>query len=64
MISIGEIKEAESFDDIVLAILSGNVFLCIQGYDKGLLIGAKYYHGRTIGEPNTESSIRGPKSPL
>ena len=61
MISIGEIKEAESFDDIVLAILSGNVFLCIQGYDKGLLIGAKYYHGRTIGEPNTESSIRGPQ---
>jgi len=61
MISVGDVKEAETFDEIVLAVMSGDTFLCIQGYTKGLLISARGYQGRTVGEPAIEPSVKGPQ---
>jgi len=61
MLTIGNIKEVQTFDEIVLGIMSGETFLSIQGYAKGFLINAKGYQGRTIGEPSVEPSIRGPQ---
>lgn len=61
MLSVGDIQEVQTFDEIVLGIMSGDTFLCIEGYTKGLLITARGYQGRTIGEPSTEPSTRGPQ---
>lgn len=61
MISADSVKVVKTFDDIVLGIMSGDTLLTIQGYDKGLLIDSKGYQGRTIGEPATEPSVKGPQ---
>ncbi len=61
MLSLAEVKEAETFDEIVLGIMSGDTFLCIQGFAKGLLISARQYKGRTVGQPNLEPSVKGPQ---
>ncbi|WHH61620.1 spore germination protein [Petroclostridium sp. X23] len=61
MISTGTVQEVWSFDDIILAVLSGDTFLAVQGYDKGLIISSKGYAGRSIEEPATEPSVKGPK---
>ena len=61
MISADSIKVVKTFDDIVLGIMSGDTLLTIQGYDKGLLIDSRGYQGRTIGEPATEPSVKGPQ---
>lgn len=61
MLSIGNVREVQSFDEIVLGIMSGDTFLCIEGYTKGLLITAREYQGRTIGEPSVEPSTGGPQ---
>ena len=61
MFSADSIKVVNSFDDIVLGVMSGDTLLTIQGYDKGLLIDTRGYQGRTIGEPATEPSVKGPQ---
>ncbi len=61
MISAGSVEEVETFDDIVLDVMSGDTLLIIQGYTKGLIIGTRGYQGRTIGEPAVEPSIKGPQ---
>lgn len=61
MLSVGSLQEVQTFDEIVLGIMSGDTFLCIEGYTKGLLITARGYQGRTIAEPSSESSTRGPQ---
>ena len=61
MISADKVKVVYTFDEIVMGIMSGETLLTIQGYDKGLLIDTKGYQGRTVGEPATEPSVKGPR---
>ncbi|NLU37146.1 MAG: spore germination protein [Clostridiales bacterium] len=61
MISADKVKVVYTFDEIVMGIMSGETLLTIQGYDKGLLIDTKGYQGRTVGEPATEPSVKGPQ---
>lgn len=56
-----EIKEIENIDDAILAILTGDVVLLIDGVQKLLIIGAKGWPSRGISEPSTESVIKGPR---
>lgn len=46
---------------IVKAVLYGDTFLLVDGYPKGILIDTKGWESRSITEPNTETSISGPK---
>ncbi|HHY83081.1 MAG TPA: spore germination protein [Clostridiales bacterium] len=59
MLSGGSIKEVNSYDEIVLDVMSGDTFLCIQGYDTGFIIDSREYEGRNIGEPSIEPSVKG-----
>jgi spore germination protein len=61
MLSSGNIEEVESFDEIVLGIMSGNTLVIVQGFTKGLIISTSGYQGRTVGEPALEPSIKGPQ---
>lgn len=61
VISAGTAEETESYDDIVLAVMSGNTFVCIEGYSKGIIINSKGYSGRSVTEPIMEPSVKGPK---
>jgi spore germination protein len=59
MVVADYVKEVETLDEILFAIMSGDTFLCIQGYQKGFIISSKQYVGRQIGEPILEPSVRG-----
>jgi spore germination protein len=59
MVIADYIKEVETLDEILFAIMSGDTFLCVQGYQKGFIISSKQYVGRQIGEPILEPSVRG-----
>ena len=61
MLSIGSIQEAETFDEIVLGIMSGDTFLSVQGYTKGLILSAREYEGKPFGIPTVEPSVKGPQ---
>ncbi len=59
MITAQNAQEVESLDEILFAIMSGDTFLCIQGYEKGFIISTKKYLGRQVGEPVLEPSVQG-----
>ena len=59
MVTAEYVKAVESLDEIILAIMSGDTFLCVQGYDKGFIISTRKYVGRQVGEPILEPSVQG-----
>ena len=61
VLSSGEIKKANTLDDVMLAVLSGDTVLFIQGTDQVILIGSKGWATRSVDEPNTEALVRGPR---
>ncbi|MCH5584445.1 spore germination protein [Shimazuella sp. AN120528] len=61
LLPIGGIRETESFDTLLTAILSGDTVLLCQGYDRCLLLTSKGWEQRAIEEPTTHTVIRGPK---
>lgn len=60
-ISVGDVEQTESLDEVGLAILSGNTVLFLDGIDKALVIGSKGWQGRGVQEPDTEALVRGPR---
>jgi spore germination protein len=61
VLSIHEIKRADTLDDVSLAILSGDTALFVDGTDQVLIIGTKGWASRGVEEPLTESVVRGPR---
>ena len=61
VLSSGEVNKTDSLDDVVLAILSGDTCLFIDGTDEVLIIGSKGWRSVGIEEPVTEALIRGPR---
>lgn len=55
------IEEASTIHEISLGILEGKTFLCVEGSDKGFLINTMNLPKRTVEEPTTEPSVKGPK---
>lgn len=51
----------DNFDDVFLALLSGDTILLIDGLKTALSIGTKEARTRSISEPVTEAVVRGPK---
>lgn len=56
-----ELKEITNIDDAVLAILTGDTVLLIDGTVNIIVIGTKGWPARGVSEPSTESVIRGPR---
>ena len=56
-----DVKEVDKMDDLVMAILAGDSAIFVDNSDKGLVIATRGWPGRSIGEPSTESVVRGPK---
>lgn len=54
-------SEADSFEDILTGVLSGNSLLLVQGCRKALLLSTRNFPGRGVGETEQEMVIRGPK---
>ncbi|WP_276356794.1 spore germination protein [Cohnella caldifontis] len=60
-IAAGEIKEAGVWGDVVLAVLSGETAMFVDGCADVLTIGTQGGDRRNVEEPNTQSVIRGPR---
>ncbi|MDT8861186.1 spore germination protein [Alkalihalobacillus sp. MEB130] len=61
VISLSDIKESNTFDEIVSFILDGNAVVLIDQYDKALVLPVSKFETRSISEPESESAIRGPR---
>jgi spore germination protein len=59
--AVAEIKEVETLDEAFLPILSGEVAVMIEGFDKILIGSARGWERRGIQEPESEVVIRGPR---
>lgn len=56
-----DVKEVDKMDDLIKAVLSGDSAIFVDKSDKGLVIATRGWPGRSIGEPNGESVVRGPR---
>ena len=53
--------EAETYEDILTQVLSGNTLLLVEGCDKAIILSTKDFPTRGVGETQQEMVIRGPK---
>jgi spore germination protein KA len=60
-ISISNIKEKNSLDDVLSAIVSGSTVILIDRDPTALILDTKQIESRSIAEPTTQTVIRGPK---
>ena len=61
LLPCGEVTYANTLEDGVLAMMNGDVFLLLDGYVTGLIIDAKGFPHRDMGEPRNEKVLRGPQ---
>lgn len=55
------ITKTANIDELVSSLLYGNAILLFDGLDEAILISSKHLETRSIFEPTTERSIRGPR---
>ena len=60
-IAIPEIDEEDQIDKIVNAILSGETILLVDKVDMALILSTRGWPTRGVGEPETETVVRGPR---
>ncbi|HFL3828584.1 TPA: spore germination protein [Clostridioides difficile] len=60
-IAIPEVEEEDNIDKIVDAILSGETAFLVDRVDKALLLSGRGWPTRGVGEPETETVVRGPR---
>lgn len=58
-VSVGEIEEIDNLEDAMYAILSGDIILIIDGFNKFIGVSAKGWPTRGVAEPEGEVTIRG-----
>lgn len=56
-----EVSELTTVGEITDAVLTGDTILLVDGADQALRIITKGWRGRDVGEPVTESVVRGPR---
>lgn len=56
-----DIKEVDTMDAMVAAVLSGDTAVFVEGTDKGLVIATRGWPARGVSAPETEAVIRGPR---
>lgn len=61
LLSVTEIEEVETFDKLILNLLSGDTLLFLEGSASGIIIGSKGWESRGVSEPTTEKNVKGPK---
>ena len=61
ILSVSDIRNVNTLNDIVDGFLSGDAALMIDGTNEALIISCKGWEKRAISEPTTEAVIRGPR---
>lgn len=58
---VSQLTPADNFKDVLLGILGGDTALFVGDEAKAIMMGIRGPEKRSIGEPDTESVVRGPK---
>lgn len=61
LVSVGDVKQANTIEDIVMGCLSGDTILLINGAKQALVISSRGWESRSVQEPKTEAVVRGPR---
>lgn len=61
ILTVSEVSEIKSLNQVLETILSGDTALLINGYQVGLKIGTRGWESRSVQEPQTEVAVRGPR---
>lgn len=56
-----DIKIVPSVSELAMGCLSGETVLLVDGYTEGLVISTKGWEKRPVGEPQSETVVRGPR---
>lgn len=56
-----DVKESESFEELVQGIVYGDTIVFVDGYTSALIVSTKGWETRAIAEPDTEKALRGPR---
>lgn len=60
-LNVGNLKEATSFEETLNSILSGKTIIYRDGEKQALVLATEGWESRGIDEPETESTVRGPR---
>ncbi len=61
LLAIAELKEVQTYPDVLEAVLGADAILLVDGLDVALNLGIKSWEHRGVGEATNEVSIRGPR---
>lgn len=61
VLAVGEVKEANTLEEVVDAVLSGDAVLFLDGFATALAAGTRAWESRGVEEPETEAVVRGPR---
>ncbi len=61
ILSVGEVSQSPLVQEVVDNYLSGKTILMVEGCDQALMIMTTDWKSRNVGEPKTESVVRGPR---
>lgn len=60
-LSVSEIKEYEYISELVQMVLSGDILFFADNFDKAIAIGSKDIETRSVQEPISEQTVKGPR---
>jgi spore germination protein KA len=61
VVSVGDVKTVNHWGDLFLSLMSGETIILIDGMRKAISLGTKGGDKRSIQEPSTQLSLRGPR---
>ena len=61
ILSTLNIKEVRDMDSVVDSVLVGETVIFLDGYDTTLVVSTQGFEARGVEEPDTESTVRGPR---
>ncbi|WP_342554157.1 spore germination protein [Paenibacillus sp. FSL R7-0652] len=60
VLTAGEVLWVNDMDDVMNSMLAGDIILLLEGSSRGLKIGAAGWEDRPVGEPVSQTVVRGP----
>ena len=61
LLTVGSVEKDNDFTGLVESVLEGDTILLLDGYTEALILSTKGWEKRSISEPDTEVTIKGPR---
>ncbi|MFD0697599.1 spore germination protein [Paenibacillus sp. GCM10027628] len=61
ILPVSQTQVSDNYGDLLVSVLSGDTALLVEGNAKAVLLGIRGTEKRSVGEPETETVVRGPK---